>query len=100
MLSTYVNPNNPGDHNLIIGDWVSSRPGVANGKHVRAALDALIGVQIVGPVWDQAAGEGDNALYHIINFAYVKILSYQLPSQNRITVQFLGFAPCGGAPNA
>jgi hypothetical protein len=93
--STYVNPDSSTDHQLAVGKWVSSRPGVANGKHVRAALNSLLSIQIVVPVWDQVRGQGDNADYHIIGFAAVQILDYQLPSQNRITAQFLGFVDCG-----
>jgi hypothetical protein len=95
---TYVNPDNPGDHQLVVGNWVSGRPGVANGEHLRAALNALIGVQIIVPVWDQARGQGDNAACHICGFACVVILSHKLPSQNEITAQFLGYADCGGGP--
>jgi hypothetical protein len=72
---------------------------VANGKHVRANLDALIGVQIIVPIWDQVRGEGDNAAYHISGFAVVEIISYQLPSQNQITAQFVGYSDCGITTN-
>ena len=92
---TYNNPDNSADHQLIVGDWVSGKPGVSNGKHVRAALDILKGVTIIVPVWDQARGQGDNTAYHVVGFAYVQIISYDLPSQNRITAQFLGFVNCG-----
>ena len=93
--SSYVNPDAPTDHQLAAGKWVSGRPGVANGKHVRAALNSLLSIQIVVPVWDQVRGQGDNAAYHIAGFAEVQILDYQLPSQNRITARFLGFVECG-----
>jgi hypothetical protein len=91
---TYVNPDNSTDHQLVVGDWVSGRPGVSNGRHVRGALDALVGFQITVPVWDQVRGEGENAAYHVVGFAYVIIESYQLPSQNQITAQFMGYANC------
>ena len=96
---TYNNPDTASDHQLNAGDWVTGKPGVSNGKHVRAALDVLKGVTIVVPVWDQARGQGENAAYHIVRFAFVQILSYQLPAQNRITAQFLGYADCDSAPN-
>ncbi|SPE60716.1 exported hypothetical protein [Verrucomicrobia bacterium] len=93
--STYVNPEDPSDHQLIAGKWVTGRPGVANGKHVRAALNTLLGTQIIVPVWDQVRGEGANAAYHISGFALVQLISYDLPSENRITALYLGPA-CGG----
>ena len=93
---TYINPDNHNDHNLVLGDWVSGKPGVSNGKHVRASLDALEGFQITVPIWDQARGEGENTAYHIIGFATVIIIDYHLPSKNQITVEFVGYSDCGG----
>ena len=97
--TTYVNPDNTNDHTLVVGDWVSGKPGVSNSKHVRAALDTLESVQIVVPVWDQARGEGDNTAYHVSAFAVVQIISYSLPSQNQITAQFLGYSSCSSSTN-
>ena len=98
--STYVNPDYPTDHELVVGDWVSARPGVSNSKGVRTALNTLIGSTIVVPVWDQARGSGSKAAYHISAFANVQIVSYQLSSQNVIAARFLGFANCGRRVNA
>jgi hypothetical protein len=96
---TYINPDDHTDHNLMIGDWVSGKPGVSNGKGVRNALDALIGVQITVPIWDVARGEGKNSAYHIVGYAFVMILDYHLPGQNQISAEFLGYADCGvGGP--
>jgi hypothetical protein len=97
--STYINPDTTNAAMLVVGDWVSGKPGVSNSKHVRAALDTLEGVQIVVPVWDQARGEGDNTAYHVSAFAVVQIISYQLPSQNQITAQFLGYSSCSVSTN-
>lgn len=96
--STYVNPDNANDHLLTTGKWVSGKPGVSNSKHVRAALDALKDVEIIVPVWDQARGQGENTAYHVVAFARVKIVSYTLPSKNKISVIFLGYSPCGNEP--
>lgn len=95
---TYVNPDNQNDHQLAVGDWVSGKPGVSNGKHVRASLDALEGFTITVPVWDQTRGEGDNTAYHIVGFAQVIIINYHLPSRNQITAEFIGFTTSCGAP--
>jgi hypothetical protein len=90
--STYVNPNNPSDHVVSIGDWVQGKPGISNSRGVRQELDALKKIDITVPVWDQATGKGNGSLYHVVAFARVRILSYQLPHENRITARFLGFA--------
>ena len=92
--STYTNPDNADDHVVKTGDWISGKPGVSNGKHVRAALNALIGFEIVVPVWNEVRGEGDNVAYHVSGFAIVKIISYDLPSKNRITASFVSYTVC------
>ncbi|TAL06277.1 MAG: hypothetical protein EPO07_02105 [Verrucomicrobia bacterium] len=92
--STYINPKDRGDRVVSIGDWVQGKPGVSNGDKVRKALDTLKQIDIVVPVWDRATGSGNRSLYHVVAFARVRIVSYQLPKQNRITARFLGFVPC------
>jgi len=94
---TYINPSNPADHVVSIGDWVQGRPGVANSSAVREALDALKTVNIVVPVWDAVAGSGNNAAYRVVNFARVRLTDYHLPGQDRISARFLGYVTCGGA---
>jgi hypothetical protein len=91
----FINPDDATDHQLTAGDWVSGKPGVSNGKHVRASLDAIEGFTIMVPVWDQARGQGENTAYHIVGFAQVIIIDYHLPSRNMITAEFVGFVACG-----
>jgi hypothetical protein len=94
--ATYVNPSNPTDHTVRVGDWVQGKPGVSNSKAVRDALDYLETGVITVPVWDVAQGQGRNTYYHVVAFADVQIISYRLPSQNQISVVFLGYENCGG----
>lgn len=93
---TYVNPNDPNDHVVSIGDWVQGKVGVSNSGKIRGALDALIDNEtvLVVPVWEFSEGSGSNTNYQIVGFARVQLLSYQLPKENRITVRFLGPASC------
>jgi len=93
--ATYVNPDDPRDRHVSVGDWISSNPGVSNSKKVRGALDALKSRDITVPVWDQARGVGEHAAYRAAAFARVRILSYELAGRNRITARFLSYAPCG-----
>ncbi len=92
----YVNPADPSDHIVSIDDWVRGKPGVSNAQKVRQALDTLMSMDIVVPVWDSTQGTGANTTYQVSGFATVRILGYDLPGQDRITVQFLGYASCGG----
>ncbi|MGD8813064.1 MAG: Ig-like domain-containing protein, partial [Anaerolineales bacterium] len=94
---TYINPDDPEDQELWIGDWVQGKPGVSNSKHVRQALDALKELEIAVAVWDDVRGEGNNADYRVVAFALVHLLDYHLPGENRITVRFLDYA-CGSGP--
>jgi hypothetical protein len=98
---TYINPNDPNDHIVSPGDLVSGRPGVADSKEVRKALDTLKPLVITVPVWD-AIGTGNSlsVRYQVVGFAQVQITSYYLPRQNRISVIFWGFADCGSEVTA
>ena len=97
---TYTNPDNPNDHLISLGDWISGKSGVSNSKHVNNALTALTARDIVIPVWDQARGQGANAAYHVSGFATIRIIGFSLPGQNKITARFLGFFSCGGQNQA
>jgi len=91
---TYFNPSAPHDHTVSVGDWVQGKPGVSNGRQVRDALDVLKQLDITVPVWNQARGTGNNSLYRVAAFARVRLISYQLPRENRISARFLGFVSC------
>jgi len=87
---TYVNPANAADHVISVGDWVQGKPGVSNSSDVRKALDVLKTSDINVPIWDQTSGNGNNTRYRVAGFAKVRIISYQLAGQNRITARYLG----------
>lgn len=92
--ATYVNPDSPSDRQISIGDWISAKPGVSNSRNVRDALEALKSVDITIPVWNQTRGTGDHTAYRVANFARVRLVSYNLPRQNRISARFPGFTTC------
>jgi hypothetical protein len=91
----YINPDDPGDRELSVGDWVRGRPAVANSARIRQALDQLKAQDIDVPVWDEARNSGTNALYRVVGFARVRLVDYRLPQENRISALFLGYAACG-----
>ena len=93
---TYVNPNDPNDHEVSVGDWVEGKPGISNTKNVRDALDELKSYDIAVPVWGEADAQGNNSLYQVTAYARVRLLDYHLPGQNWISVLFLGYT-CEGA---
>jgi hypothetical protein len=71
---------------------------VTNSRQVRQALDMLKQIDITVPVWDRARETGNNSLYRVAAFARVRLVSYQLPRQNRISARFLGFVSCNVRP--
>jgi len=88
---TYTNPNDPNDHEVNSGDWIYGTPGLQNSSAVRDALTALIGQTIIVPVWDTGSGSGNNAQYHVVDFAQIQITAYELTSSsNRITATYVG----------
>jgi len=98
---TYVNPNDPNDHVVSIGDWVYGRSGVANGRDIRRVLDALEPLTIVVPVWDRTREVKTDSVcprrYQIVGFAQIQITEYHLPGRNRISAIFWGFIDCGSS---
>jgi len=91
---TYINPREHSDHLVSVGDFVQGKSGVTDSDQVRKALNVLETIDITVPVWDHAKGRGNNTVYHVVGFARVRLLNYQLPKQNRITARFLGFTDC------
>ena len=94
----YVNPTNPSDPALSVGDYVSGSPGITNSRDVRTALDTLLGSTISIPVWDESRKKGRNTLYRVAGFADIEIVDYRLPGENRITAVFHGLIACGEIP--
>ncbi len=118
----YVNPADPADHTVSVGDRVRGRPGAVNAKAVRRALDLLKTRDIIVPIWDETSahqgkhggggdgggGEdddddddggsgGSNVTYRVSGFATVRLLDYRISGKARITVRFLGLDSCGPA---
>jgi Bacterial cadherin-like domain/Bacterial Ig-like domain (group 2) len=89
-----VNPSDPHDHIVSVGDWVRGSPGVNNSSSVRDALRRLQSMTITVPVWDESKGQGNNTQYHIAGFANVHITDFRLSGQNRISAIFKGLASC------
>lgn len=94
--TNYINPANPDDHEVNVGDWIVGRPGVPNSIDIRDALDNLHDVDLIVPLFDQVGGTADAPTYHVSGFATIRIIGYHLRNKNRISVQFNGFTDCSG----
>jgi hypothetical protein len=57
--------------------WLYSDPGAKfNSSQVKGAMDAMIGKNLLFPVYDTTAGNGANLEYHVIGFAGFDIQNY------------------------
>src|SRR5262245_33732187 len=93
--STYVNPDDASDRQISVGDWIQGKPGVANTRKIRDALERLQAIDITVPVWNEMRGEGEHVAYRVSAFARVRVMNYDLPGQNHIIALFLGYVSCG-----
>ncbi len=87
---TYINPYNPSDHTLTIGDWVEGTTGKKNAACVRELLSDFKESQqpITIVVWDEADGNGANLNYKIAGFATFVIEDFKL-QHNKIKGHFI-----------
>lgn len=95
---TYVDPDEPGDSRLDIGDWAQGGPGSMNAAQVRANLDALLGQDIVVPAYDATRGQGNGYDYRVAKFAVVRLQDYRLTGQGWLSFEFRGFRRCYNTP--
>ncbi len=91
---TYTNPNDPNDHIVSIDDWVEGKTAVSNPRKMQHALNELMLLDIVVPIWDVTVGSGTETLYQVSGFATIRMMGYDLSGQDQLTVQFLGLASC------
>src|SRR5574340_1026967 len=89
---TYVNPDNPADKVVSTGDWVKGVPGVVNSSAVGDALKLATNTSVVVPLFDATRGDGSNRAYKVSAFARVKLVNYEFPKGNHITLEYLGNA--------
>jgi hypothetical protein len=107
-ITDFTDVNDPDDHELSLGDDVSTKPGVANSDGVDEQLQALLDEDyIIVPVYDNNPGNGEGAYYHISHFAKIKVNEICLPrngqqcdgeNDKQIKATFLGYVDdlCGG----
>jgi hypothetical protein len=96
-VDLYVNPFDPDQNTIEVGDWVESKPGAADTKAVRQALNTLETMVVTVPVWDASERHDGHIYYHISGFANVQITGYKLGGRNRISALFIDYTVCGGS---
>lgn len=97
----YINPDNPADHIVSIGDWVSGRPEVSGNQAISSALDVFAAshYRMIVPVWDQATDQGNTLRYHVSGFAWIyAIEDYSVAQPNHLSFRYWGPATCPYTP--
>ncbi len=95
---SYVNPDDSSDLALHPGDWAQGAPGVTGSSAVKTALNALLDVPIVVPVWDEQRSQGNRFDYHVARFATVKLTGYSLGGYGWLSFTYIGEKNCFNTP--
>ncbi|MBK8906061.1 MAG: pilus assembly protein [Anaerolineaceae bacterium] len=86
----YIEPGDPTDQALHIGDWVAGSTGTVNSSDVRTILQGHVDLDrdLRVVVWRvPATGTGTNVRYQISGFAIVRLIGYNVPD-NWILAEF------------
>lgn len=81
----YINPLDPFDKDMNIGDWVMSDTGAVNSEGVRNVFRGHIdsGRQLRLLLYNNFTGSGSNARYQISGFAIFRLLGFQLSANGQ-----------------
>ena len=93
----YVNPDDADDHLPEPGDWIYGTPGIGNAQAVREAMDELLGLDIIVPVYSTTREQGAQFQYQIESFATILLSEYDL-ARKQIVFSFRGEAVCYSQP--
>ncbi len=91
---TYANPDDASDGRLDVADWVQGAPGVKNSRGVRDRADALLGRNIIVPVWGEVRGQGARFDYKTARFAVISLSDYRFNGKGYISFSFVRFTKC------
>ena len=88
----YINPNDPNDTVLNVNDYIWGSTGQVVSNEVTNSLNARINGIVTIPVWDTISGSGSNQMYHIVNFAFMRITNIDFQGNPKtISGVFMGW---------
>lgn len=93
----YIEPDDPTDQTLQIGDWIAASTGTINSTSVADQLETHINLErtLRLPVWGSSSGIGSNGRYQTTQFAIFRLLGYNVTT-NWLLLEFVGFdTSCG-----
>lgn len=83
-VAGYIEPGDPTDQSLHIGDWVMGSTGGINANEVRNQLNTHVQYDRTLRVllWNNSQGSGNNGMYQISGFAIMRLISYNTSGGN------------------
>ena len=97
VVRGYIEPGDPTDQALHIGDWVAASTGSVNSIVVREQLEAHIDLErmLRLPIWDATTGTGSSAQYQNAQFAVFRLIGYNI-TPGWLLLEFVDFdSSCG-----
>lgn len=76
----YIEPGDPTDQSIHVGDWVAGSTGSINSNFVQNIIEEHVTLdrELRLIVWDNATGSGSNGQYQISGFAIFRLIGYHL----------------------
>ncbi len=93
----YIEPGDPTDQQMHVGDWVAANTGVGNANNVKATLNEHIinrrTLRLL--LWDVSDAQGNGGQYHISRFGIFRLHGYNL-AQGWVLAEFIRWdTSCG-----
>ena len=98
----YIEPGNPTDQALQIGDWLAASTEVVNSASTEEQLNSHIDLErtLRLPIWDTTTGSGSDTRLQTSQFAIFRLIGYNLTS-GWLLLEFVGLeTSCGQLPVA
>ena len=98
----YIEPDDPTDQALRIGDWIAASTGSISSVDVRSQLGTHIDLErtLRLPVWGSSTGTGVDGRFQTSQFAIFRLIGYNI-ANNWLLLEFVNFdTSCGQLPVA
>ncbi|MCP4416220.1 MAG: hypothetical protein GY805_06340, partial [Chloroflexi bacterium] len=100
VVRGYIEPGDPTDQALHIGDWMANSTGNINSSAIREQVEAHIdlGRTLRLPIWNNTAGFGITGRYQASQFGIFRLIGYNLTS-GWLLLEFIDHdTSCGQLP--
>ena len=103
VVRGYIEPNDPTDQAIHIGDWIAAKAETVNSTGVQSVLNEHIdlGRTLRLPIWDNSDAGGEvNGRYQTSHFGIFRLIGYNI-AQNWLLLEFISHdTSCGQFPIA